>query len=307
MSSEKGFSVSILQKATPWLALIFGLIFFAHGTFSSFEESAWKEFWSGLGKTMLAGGVFALLLKSYQLMGVFKTDLAELLYAEKFLSVRKDVPTIWENVSKVMFKNKFPRISQKIFKDVREIYLPTDQVLYYDDYNQTINIELIDEVNEIIKVTQSSEYTIYPARKPVKLNTVNHIVKIEGSVTEFKIISHKINDKNCDCQLEQKVIEDTLKSSFVIELNEIEPQKIETVIEKSYSLKHDNIMSFHKDFIIHNLEVIITLKGVKIDFREFGTLKPFAKKGVNKTGVMKYQYDGLIYPKQGYIVFMSKI
>jgi hypothetical protein len=58
-------------SAIPYLALFLGFGGFLYSTFGTIEAAPWKEFWSGLSKTILASGIFALLLKTIQFMGVF--------------------------------------------------------------------------------------------------------------------------------------------------------------------------------------------------------------------------------------------
>ncbi|HTE10681.1 MAG TPA: hypothetical protein VK645_06915 [Chitinophagaceae bacterium] len=184
--------------AIPYIALTIGLFSFLYGTFGTFEFSAWKEFWSGFGKTVLASGIFALLLKTIQFMGVFKEELSKIIYDAKFLENRKDLPEVWENVSRVMFKNKFPKISQAIMHDIRNLYFPTEHVLYYDDYKQILEIELIDEEAQKIEVRQHSTFTIYPKDKKEKFTqqTTNRLYFNKSKDEVFlEITSYKINDK----------------------------------------------------------------------------------------------------------------
>lgn len=296
------------KTALPWITLVIGLSTFSFGTFSTFTDPLWGEFYSGIGKTILAGGIFALLLKTYQFMGVFKDELSKIIYDAKHLNNRKDLPEIWENVSKIMFKNKFDSISKDITRDVKNIYFPTDQVSYFDNYKQILTIELVDPENDIVKVTQQAEYTVYPNDASSKLNlSFNNSLIFNNNREEvsFKIISFRINEASYSkYKLTSSVEGKILRNKVSMELQGQLCYKIETEIEKTYCLKYDNIIGFKKESLIHDFNIKIIPKGVKISFLSSGTLKEFDKVNVKGEHFCEYVYKGIIYPKQGYTIFI---
>lgn len=304
------FKKKNIVGAIPYMALIIGILLFIYGTFNHFESLEWKDFWAGLGKTILASGIFALLLKTVQFMGVFKEELSKVVYDPKFLANRKDLEEIWEGVSKVLFKNKFPKISKEVTHDIGHLYFPTDHVLYYDDYKQIIEIEMIDSHKEIVKVMQHSTFYVYPKSKTEKfLHKTSNDIQFEKDRSEvsFDIKKFLINGEEKSPTVTTSVDKTTLKTFYEIELKGEDFYKFETCIEKKYSLIYDNAVGTIKDFLIHDFSLKLHLKGgIKIDFYNVGTLKKFKIVGVTNENYREYEYTGMIYPKQGYLFFIKK-
>ena len=295
----------------PYIALILGFTFFFFGTFATFDSHLWKEFWSGLGKTILASGIFALLLKTFQFMGVFKEELKKVVYDAKFLANRKDLEEVWEEVSRVMFKNKFPKISKEITHDIGHLYFPTEHVLYYDDYRQIIEIELIDPINQIVNVKQHASFYVYPRSKGenFSVKTMNSLTfNKDKSEVSASVIKYQINEKEATVTITQEVTGNKLNTCYEVYLAGQDSYKFETCIEKRYCLFHDNVIGTVKDFLIHDFSLKLHLKGgIHIDFFEVGTLKRFKNVGVVNEHYREYEYKGILYPKQGYLFFMKKI
>ncbi|MCU0351743.1 MAG: hypothetical protein MUF43_13100, partial [Flavobacterium sp.] len=176
MNLKSIFSLRSFNIALPWLTTLFGLAFFLAGTFIEFTKPEVKEIFSGLGKTLLASGIFAFILKSQQLLGVYKDELTKVIFEPKFLQNRKDLADFWEKTTLELFKHKFPGINKKITKDVKDLYLPTQSVQYYDNLKMYINVKVIDVEKELIEVIQTSKFTIIPCdREPFLHSFVNNI------------------------------------------------------------------------------------------------------------------------------------
>ncbi|SKD06152.1 hypothetical protein SAMN05660461_3324 [Chitinophaga ginsengisegetis] len=305
------FTKQSIKSSVPVITLVIGILFFTYGTFGHFEEpSKIKIYIAGIGSTLLSSGIFAVLLKSMQFMGVFKDELVNIIYKADYLNHRTDLAEIWENVSKVVFKNKFPKISKEITEDVRNIYFPTQHVLYYDNYQQTLEIELIDEENDIIKVTQYSRYTVYPTDRKEKFTHIaSNRIKFNKDRAEidFKIVEFNINSKKYSPYVTEYISSNDLLTTYSVDLKHEDVYKFETKIEKKYSLKFDNIIGLMKDFLIRNFELKVFLKGnLKLSFISAGTLQPFVKNTYSNSACYEFHYKGLIYPKQGYVLIIEK-
>ncbi|HEY5747264.1 MAG TPA: hypothetical protein VIU12_14390 [Chryseolinea sp.] len=305
-SSNPFYNNDGFRKAVPYLSVAVGLGFLSYGVFGRFDDPQVGHFCEGLGKTILAGGIFALLLKTYQFMGVFKEELSKIVYDAKFLSNRKDLPEVWEAVSKVLFKNKFPKITKEITDSVRDIYFPTKQISYFGDYSQSLQITSAE--GDKIKVVQSNEYTIYPNEDKFPTSSTNAI-KFGSSKDDvsFKILSYKVDGAECKTyKLTETVKDNTVINTIRLELKGKESYRIETEIEKIYSLKEDNVIGFGKDSLIYNLTLQIHLEeGIDVAFFDRGTLKKWTHKKPNNR-FCSYEYKGIIFPKQGYLIFVSK-
>jgi hypothetical protein len=304
---NKVFSLTGLKTALPWLTIIVGVVLLTYGHFADFSSAELQKYTTDIGKTILAGGFFAVLLKTYQFMGVFKDELSKIVWETKYLANRHDLHSVWEDVSKLLFRNKFPGINHEITRDVKNLYFPTEHIGYYDNYKQTLNIDLIDPDAKIVKVTQQSEYTVYPSDAGSKVKLVlNNTLLFNRSRDEvsFRVMSVMVNGSKHKCTPKSVEKDRKLHTGIELELSGCASYKVETEFEKTYCLKHDDIIGFRKDTLIHDFNLKIFTKGVEITFLSAGTLNEFKRSAVKKVDFAEYEYKGIIYPKQGYMIFI---
>lgn len=293
----------------PYIALILGLSIFCFGTFGNFEkESSWKEFWSGLGKTMLASGIFALLLKTIQFMGVFKEELSKVIYDAKFLSNRQDLPEVWEKVSKELFKNKFPSISKKLLKDITETYFPTKHFTYYDDLEHFI---VINEIGDgMIEQKYTTCLNIHCASIGECFYEYSSIMDFKDTKEDitYTVKKIKVDDVEVSPHRTQTVdnLQKKLTTKFEISLKGKDKYKIEREEHKKYSLHYDNIVYFSAIKITNNLVLDIQHPSdIEVVLRKCGTINEFELRR-NTTTSKQFRYTGIIYPQQGYIITLNK-
>lgn len=308
---NRTFSWKSFYISMPWIILSISILLLILGYSLDFQNENIKNFFRTIGATTLASGLFSFLMKSSQYSDIYKDELLSIMYNAEHLNKRSDLPEIWENVSKVLFENKFPSISKTVTNDVKNTYLPKDHILYYEDYEQTIEIELIDKDKELIKVTQKSNYTIYPTEKGCNTPlTTNNSIRYgdKKDLVSFTLNSLNINGKIQDIKVKEIDEKDKMqmKHSFTFKLDTVEKNKIEHSISKTYSLKTDCVIGTMKNAIVNNFSLMITLKGdLSIDFYEAGTVKSFTQRNISNQCVKEYKYKGLLYPKQGYLFFVK--
>lgn len=310
-----GITTEGLLRALPLIIAFCGLGLLILAYTVPFPQPAIGTFLGSIGHTLLGSGVFALILKSYQYLGVFREELSKIVYDAKHLSDRRDLPEIWKNVSKVLFKNRFPAINSEITEDVLNIYLPTQYVSYYDDWRQHIFIELIDQENQVVEVRMTDFYTIYPlpGKGKTTLESKNWLCfNCDKTEVEYKVVKFEVNGKDVRSSKEYRFYSDVDKannkllfSSVRVDLKNQDKFTVELEVIKRYSLKHDRVIQFAKDGIIHDFNVKVETKGVKTTFLPSGTLKNFADQHYANGNFHEYQYRGIIYPKQGYVICME--
>lgn len=207
--------------AIPWLTTTFGLTFFISSIFVEFTNPAVRELLSGLGKTLLASGIFAFILKTQQLLGVYKDELTKVIFEPKFLQNRKDLADFWEKTTLELFKHKFPGINKKITKDVKEIYLPTQSVQYYDNLRMYIDVKVIDVNKQLVEVIQTSKFTIIPCDKEEFQHVFVNNIHTGGYNDDFlyEITKFKVNETEKSINLNQKVFSTYVGTEYVVELS----------------------------------------------------------------------------------------
>ena len=298
-------------NSIPIIFITGGVISLLLGKFSM-SDSDWKVFFNTVGTTILSGGVFSFILKYLQFSKIFKDDLLDIIYSEKYLKQQKNLIEIWERVSKIVFKNKFETISGQILEDVKKTYLPTDQVLYYNNVKQTLEIKLIDSVNQKIKVVQHSDFEIVVEDKNQELNlkSINSILHNNRSnEVKFEIKSLTVNNINYEITPNIPLNNrNEIKHEYDINLKGSTNYIIKIEIEKEYYILDDNIIGYQKKYIIRGLNLHIILDNkLKLRFNDCGTLNKFTeKKYKNNDTHYEFIYDGHIYPKQGYMIVLEK-
>jgi hypothetical protein len=306
--------VELFKKGFPYIVLVLGIVMVCLGMGKVFTIDKVNDTVASLGKVFVGSGLFTFMIKSFQYTGIFKEELTKVIFEPRFLKNRNDLPLYWEKVSKELFKNTFPKISDKITKDVKETYLPTETIQYYDDVKHTIDIEMIDEVNEIVKVRDTVKISLHPReqKKAFPHSYRNTIRCLENDPnTKLSVVSFKVDGVEYvggspnKFTFNQKWENGNLTTLYEVMLNEGMIYEVEKVIEKTYSLRTDNLIFVKNDCIRNNVNVQIFYKGVKIEFYDIGTLCKFDKV-LERTGYMEMHYNGIVYPKQGYLVIMKK-
>jgi len=307
LSKLKAKAAQSLSDGLPWLLLIGAVLVYALVTFLIDDTVKIKPFLQGIASSILGGGVFAVILKTIQFWGVFKEELIKLLFEAKYLENRVDLPEYWTKVTMVLFKDKFPKINKQITNDVKETYLPTSSVQYYDNNKHYITIKLIDPEEEIVEVEQTSKFTIIPVdQKEFKHKFKNTIVcGTKDRIEKFELLKFKVNDKDTVPEKCTEQTENRLITTYDVTLKDKSGYTIEMVVRKQYSLKYDRIVGQINSYIRNNYSVTFHLTGVNANFLEVGTLKTFQTNTSNESFIVK-EYNGIIYPKQGYLSIIHK-
>ena len=196
------------------LAIIF--ILYSNSTFSCFSVE-WNKVIEKIGFISLTSGVFAGVLKSIQFTGLFKEELNKVISGSELLNNRKDLPELWKKISKIIYTQKFPEISDMIEDRILESYLQTKKNHYNEDIIISINIhELTDDL--VISYCQTMEYTA--------------ILDSENNQSFFNFTSSLTDDKDLEeinrlisLQIDGKELKDS-----------IIPEKTQTADKSTYSI-----------------------------------------------------------------------
>ncbi len=160
-----------------------------------------------------------------------------------------------------------------------------------------------------IRVIQHSRFVIYPKDKNESCQlTGRNSIRFDTTDSEvsFLITHFKVNGSAVPTSVTKVIENNKVRSSYSIPLSGQDSYKVELDIEKEYSLKHDNIIGMMKDYLIHDFNLKVLLKGeIGIEFYPVGTLKKFTRAKVKSPAYQEYDYRGIIYPKQGYLLFVK--
>ncbi len=292
-----------------WIILVIGLAFYVWGYFGM-TPSIWKELILKIADILVIGVIIGYLSNAAQFLGVFKQDLQDIIYSKEFLKKRNDLPWIWENVTKAMFRSKFPAISRDLIDIISRSYLQVDNVSYYNDYEVFIDVSWVDKARKIIKVQNKINFDLIAENKdkfefPLKswlmvegLNENDYFVKVSDYIVNgdaAKVIS------NNEC----------VKDGFhiftcIIELMGNNKYEISKNVEKQFSLAMDSTICFKAQFLINKLSVSISFPDdMCACFINRGTVEDFKKVDTKKSS-FTMKYKGLILPNQGYVIVLKE-
>jgi hypothetical protein len=139
-------------QGLPAIFILIGCFLFILG-YLEVNKTALRSVFFSAGSATLASGVFASILKSLQVLGIFREELVKIIFFdESFLKQRGDIRDIWKNTTKAIVGRDFPILLEKIPDPLLSSYLPSSQDFYYDRYSHQFNISWKDKEKSLIKV-----------------------------------------------------------------------------------------------------------------------------------------------------------
>lgn len=305
MSIKHFFSWETLRCASPWLFLILGVIAYFIGYFLLPHNSISKEIVIKLADIFVIGVVIGYLTNAAQFLGVFKKDLQDIIYAKEFVNKRKDLPELWDCISKEMFKNKFSSIHNQ-FLQVMKWYFPTNEVSYYDDYNVYTTISWVDKEKGIVKVEDSiSFYLISESKDKFVYPMKSWLLAAPGKDPQSSISEITINEESYQNISTPEPYKDPktgyICQEFNVTLQGSTRYSVKYQREQEYNINDDYYIGFRSLYILNGMKVCLDLpENINATFLERGTQNQFEtiKKSKNR---IEMKYKGIVLPKQGYI------
>src|SRR5690554_949660 len=123
-----------------WLLIVLSIALISLGYYFNDDNNLIDEILRNSGYSILGTGVFASILKSIQFVGIFKDELNKVVTGDEFIENRKDLPDLWKKITKKVYNEKFPEVSNHLEDMLMTHYLPSNNKHYYRDYTVTIDI-----------------------------------------------------------------------------------------------------------------------------------------------------------------------
>lgn len=302
--------ISAILSKTTLTAVIFllGVGAYIWG-FTSEYNSLKKEVLIKIGDVLVIGVVVGFIANAAQFLNIYKTELQKVVFGKEFVGKLKDVTEAWENISKQMFKNKFPNIHKEFLKVITS-YFPQNEVSYYNEYESHIKIEWDDDNKEIIKVTETVRFELIAestGKFDYPLKTWTRV--LDGKRYENRITSFTVdNDSITLPAVKSKTEADSNKSEeHRIELKGKKNYEINYTREKVYDLADDHYIGFRAKYIVKDLRVNFECPDdIGVQFACRGTQNDFTDVVPAKSNKMEKKYKGIILPRQGYIFALQK-
>ena len=320
----KGFTLSMesIIRYVPFFMLLIGGYLLLLG--SDNNVSDYDSFYIATGQAVLAGGVFAVILKSFQYIGVFKEELEKIIYTEEFLTVRNDLEQLWKKVSTAIYQKKFPKLSKHLHGTIMKEYLPTNQDYYYDDYRYSGKVDWFDAEKTTLELVEQVKVNIVPASPDTTIvyEFIHTAIKGEGaSETMLELEKLKINDKDYSSDDILKIEyfkdeqgSDCVRHSFLVELTGCDVYKVTRVLKKKVSLALDPYARVAGSKFVLNSQVKVSAvpDDIKVQFISLGTTADYKDAGLHpdyqdKTRCqVDKRFKGLLFPRQGYVLYYSR-
>lgn len=290
------------------IAIIF--ILYPNTRYSLFSES-WGTLIEKIGFIALTSGVFASVLKSIQFTGLFKEELNKVISGSDFLNNRKDLPDLWKKISKILYSQKFPEISEILEDRILNTYFPTNSNHYNQDVVITINIDSIDK-DMVITYTQTIQYTaiLDSENNSSILSFSSSLTDTENLIETNQLICIKIDNEDFTDKIQPSNIKKDGKEvhTFSYELKGKKKFDIYHKMKKKYSLKGENYKLLRFTNITRNVDVTISHpKDIEVSFFGIGVVNEFKEIHANIGNVIcRRHQDDLILPQQGFGLSFNK-
>lgn len=309
MNIDRQMTMEKLKKIgikLVWMLAVIAVCALVYGVTAHYETShpVLCKVIDKIAEIIAIGVIWGLIVDGGKIIGAIREELTEIVDCEDYLKRRTDINKIWKNATKALLNDKFPEIQDDLMETIKK-YMVKERVCYYEEYNVTTSIKMIDKKRKIIRVTDVVEFRL----KTDDENEFIHPIKAWTTVKD-------IRDYKCDIrQLEvnetdvkKKVAENEIKKDngeickeWRLPLQGSTSYTIKYKRETEYDIHDDYSVGLKAAYIVNNMSVDLTLPdGLEATFKSRGTQEDFTPV-INEKKRIKMKYRGIILPHQGYI------
>lgn len=251
---------------------------------------------------LVIGAALGYVSNAAHFLKLFKDDLESIILDHKFLEKRVDINEIWDQVTAVLFRSRFHKISKNLTELIRDNYFPQNKSIYYDNYTSNVEICWVgNPKDEILNVKVENNYTMVSENKGnIQIPWTSWTKNSE----EYKVISHEVYIDGEKQEIKEENFEEDEEKVFraQIPLKGKETYVVRSIFTKQYSFKNDFYRAHSFSYIVNGFVVAINHPAdLDLEFIERGTCKTFDIMTKTST-VLVAKYNGLILPHQGYAI-----
>lgn len=310
--TRKSFNLGL-----SWLIPIIGIIGYILAYSNSFGENKdLKEIVIKVSDVFVIGGFVGFLSNSSQFFGIFSKELESIIFSDRFLESRKDISLIWRKVSKALFNQKFPDISEDLFSIIQDYYICKEEYSYYDNYRIITDIEWCDDLKKFVIVKDYINFDLVTEKEgdiDIPFSTwMNGIKGLEKDKDYYCKLECKINNNTQEPNIEEKLQNED--NEYIVKhitkihnIKEKEKYQVSIYRERKYIFDLDYDISFRAKFIVKDMTISLNIpQDMEATFICRGTPKDFIKVKNSKT-TKEYLYKGLVLQRQGYTFALQKV
>lgn len=311
----------ILIDSLPWILVGVGLAFIIIGFI--FEDSIKVyKFLTTTGSAILSSGVFAVILKTFQFVGVFKDELSKVITGNEYINrlSTESKTKLWKELAKSIHKDSFPKLSDDLHEKILNNYFPTDKQYYYRKYVMKCEAKLIDKENKIVETTESTYLTIVPKSKD-ELIEIPFVFRTtidendEKTTVDLIKLERDEEDISGQCRSEPVIEKNNGKVCIIykydVQLHGKEEYSLIREVKKKFCINADPYSRFDPTTFIQDSSVHVKIldPGLSVVFVESGTIKHFDDRYKDKKvdlGCLDKEIDKtsdeILFPGQGYVL-----
>lgn len=319
-----------LWKFALWLFLSFGLFLIAVAYFAIDIKTheSWHTFIKYVGSLFLSAGVFAILLKSFQYLQVFREELFKVFEDEKFESLLRKIIhgehaddgvrlRAFQHATGQYLSNKPEPLRKGLRDAITEFLEGANCDGYYRNFVRTIRISKYNPADQQINLEDEVFIELVPKDTMTKVCYGASLEKASGSIE----VQLEVNGK--DFSSEVKIGDDNLRYELILEGDE--SYKIDRKYSRTFQLHADPYM--HLRLSRHTLSFKLKIENhvpekIRVVAKPCGfapspeaggwTTRPTEGKGSggaqgSKVSTIAATKSSLTFPEQGYIIILYAI
>ena len=306
-------------RALPMLTLLAGTVLFtlAFTAWPDADAPVTHDILKSLSQTILAGGLVGVLTNSFKYMGIFRDTVHDVVYGQEHLKSRNDLPQLWSRITSVLCQEKFPQLTEHLQIDVLKKYIPTKKDFYYSQYSRECTISFEDDDQRIVVIYEELDLVVHPhsptkeisytyrgqidSRTPAGVGLLDiHEFTIDGIDHGVPMISEPYQDEFGGMGVKQ---------SYAISLSGKDKYRIRRSASRRVCIASDPIMEFSSnEFILGStVKFRSTDRRILPIFQSVGT-EDFDDCTMGRTANwhVHREFQGLMFPDQGYILFIQR-
>lgn len=310
LGSAWRWTTNFVVAHVPIISVVIGAFCIAFSVAST--DPTVGEFGKTVGTTILAGGVFAGVAKSFLYTKFFEEAVYQVVYGDKFLKKRHDLRELWERVSSAVSQNKFADLTPSIHAAILDNYLDTEYDYYYKNYTNHAKAEWGNEEKTAAKLNITTRYTIVPkdAETNVKLtHTITHHMKAQKGYLKIDEFSVDKQDRRHEYLDPDDFLDVGEHKLLDVSLTGQTEYNVVRKISIAMDLLHDPTIKYQFPRYIMGAHVHINVvpEDLFASFESSGTFSNFEKYSDPEDGHRRdYRLTDLIFPNQGYVLTFGR-
>ena len=291
----------------PWAMLIAGSACLFSGLLFIPKESILQRAALELSNVLLVGGLLGFMTKSSVFTKAIEKELEDIIYGKKFIKNRKDISDIWGNVSKLMFKNKFPQIHKEFLSAIQG-YLPSDAASYYNNFSINISVAWEDIDKNIVKTIENVSFDlIADSEDEIKYPLMTWTNVKDKNSYKNDLRSLTVNGSVPKIKTKDTIEKDgSTRQQTLMTLKGKTKYQVRYEREKIYNISDDFFIAMRALYITNGLTVTFSYpEHMNVMFTCRGTQEDF--EDIPRSGrCFEKKYEHIILPRQGYVFILQR-